>query len=160
MIIPVQVKPNQLVRRTLPFSKRFPSEFRCIRTEKSQTKEEGKKQNKFLGAKRQTKEIPQIERKLDNYEDDNNHLTMCMICSWEFPLQMDEREKNIHVNMCLEGNGEQNKKEFLESLTMANQLNREELSQTNPKMCPFCGKEFERGLMQHQAKCAKRIIKE
>ena len=42
-------------------------------------------------------------------------LRKCMICSWEFPNEMTVKEKNTHVNYCVDGRGEEHRKHYEES---------------------------------------------
>jgi len=48
-------------------------------------------------------------------EEDNNgdNLATCFLCGWNFLKGMTFEEKNHHINLCIEGKGEENKKEII-----------------------------------------------
>ena len=53
------------------------------------------------------------EKKEENEEQNKNELLKCFICNWEFMKGMSFQEKNTHINLCIEGKGEENKKELI-----------------------------------------------
>ena len=157
MIIPVTVKPNQFARRSIPFHKRFPIEFRCIRTEKAPPSNH----TQLLGNKRYKTSSNNKTNTHTNNKHSINELDssqICIICSWVFPKLMTEREKNNHINLCLEGKGEEHKKEYTASLSTAKYLNNDELSRYKVSLCPFCGKEYNKGLNRHKQRCVQTLI--
>jgi hypothetical protein len=40
----------------------------------------------------------------------------CFICNWTYPKDMDLREKNAHMNHCIEGRGENHRRSYLDNL--------------------------------------------
>ena len=48
---------------------------------------------------------------------DNSNIK-CLICDWEYPLEMNLDEKNAHINFCLEGEGSKHKNNFLSSMRL------------------------------------------
>ena len=46
-------------------------------------------------------------------ESKNDEISNCFLCGWEFLKGMSFQEKNTHINLCIEGKGEQNKKELI-----------------------------------------------
>lgn len=153
MIIPVIVKPNQFARRTIPFTQRFPLEYLCIRTEPKPPS--SKRKPRLLGNKRS---LPNpIHNTATNISFPNSSTT-CIICSWLFPKEMTESEKNTHVNLCLEGKGEKHKTEYIESLLTAHYINNDEQCHHNTHLCPFCGNEYRHNLLKHKLTCVKRFF--
>ena len=53
------------------------------------------------------------KNKKEEEEKEEDALVECFICGWTFLKQMDLQEKNTHINMCLEGKGEENKNEII-----------------------------------------------
>ena len=59
-------------------------------------------------------EINQDDIKNVEIEETNkDEITSCFLCGWEFLKGMSTEEKNIHINFCAEGKGEENKKELI-----------------------------------------------
>lgn len=55
------------------------------------------------------KDNEQKEEKIKN----EDVLIECFICGWKFLKGMSYEEKNTHINLCIEGKGEENKKELI-----------------------------------------------
>ena len=76
--------------------------------EKEKVEEVGeeKKEHKILINNEENKE-PELKEK------DEDTLIECFICGWKFIKELSIQEKNTHINLCLEGKGEENKKELI-----------------------------------------------
>ena len=48
-------------------------------------------------------------------DEENKKLVECFICQWKFLKQMSIQEKNQHINCCLEGKGEENIKQLIDT---------------------------------------------
>ena len=105
---------------------------------------------------------------LNSNDIDLNSNLKCLICDWEYPIEMSLDEKNAHINFCLEGEGNKHKSNFLSSLKLiqiaANgNINLEddkkkELNKNkNSNVCPFCSKTINlkngKTLDNHLMKC-------
>ena len=53
------------------------------------------------------------EEKKEEKAQSQDDISSCFLCGWEFLKGMSIQEKNTHINLCAEGNGEQNKKELI-----------------------------------------------
>ena len=53
------------------------------------------------------------EKKEESEEQNKDEILNCFVCGWEFLKGMSFQEKNTHINLCIEGKGEQNKKELI-----------------------------------------------
>ena len=72
------------------------------------------------------------KNKKEEEEREEDTLVECFICGWKFLKQMDLQEKNTHINMCLEGKGEENKKEIISTYKeIENLKNRDEQQNNN-----------------------------
>ena len=64
----------------------------------------------LVGQEPQTKKGEKYWEKMEENEEQNkNELLKCFICNWEFMKGMSFQEKNTHINLCIEGKGEENK---------------------------------------------------
>ena len=70
--------------------------------EQEKNKEAKKEEN-------ERKEEPKKEEK----KKEEEILSECFICGWQFLKEMNLQEKNTHINLCIEGKGEENKKEII-----------------------------------------------
>ena len=57
------------------------------------------------------------EEKKEEKAQSQDDISSCFLCGWEFLKGMSIQEKNTHINLCAEGNGEQNKKELISTYT-------------------------------------------
>jgi hypothetical protein len=77
------------------------------------------------------------ENKNDEKEEKINEnineeiLLECFICGWKFLKEMSIEEKNRHINMCLEGKGEENKKELISTYKELDNLRNNENRENN-----------------------------
>ena len=72
------------------------------------------------------------KNKKEEEEKEEDALVECFICGWTFLKQMDLQEKNTHINMCLEGKGEENKNEIISTYKeIENLKNRDEQQNNN-----------------------------
>ena len=74
------------------------------------------------------------EKEKEKEEEQNQDCELnCWMCGWEFLKGMSIQEKNTHINLCLEGKGEENKKELISTYTEIENLQRlnEENSNVN-----------------------------
>lgn len=51
----------------------------------------------------------------EHKKDDKNIQKYCFICEWVFLPEMTVQERNTHINMCMMGKGEENKRETIET---------------------------------------------
>jgi hypothetical protein len=76
--------------------------------------------------------------------------SVCIICKWNFPKKMTKDDKNIHMNYCLEGNGDEHKLSYLHSFGDyipydMNNYEKQDLEQPNnleQDICPLCSKPY------------------
>ncbi len=65
----------------------------------------------------QEKEKINIKEKVNEQKEEKikneDILIECFICGWKFLKGMSYEEKNTHINLCIEGKGEENKKELI-----------------------------------------------
>jgi len=66
------------------------------------------KENNEFEYEQKEEEIKEI-----NEKNENESLLDCVICGWKFLSEMSFEEKNRHINLCIEGKGEENKKELI-----------------------------------------------
>ena len=59
------------------------------------------------------------EKKEESEEQNKDEILNCFVCGWEFLKGMSFQEKNTHINLCIEGKGEQNKKELISTYAKA-----------------------------------------
>ena len=87
-------------------------------------------------------------------------LRKCMICSWEFPNEMTVKEKNTHVNYCVDGRGEEHRKHYEES-KIVEKINNMPIKEEDYEECPICSKPFKtknvKIKMNHIADCLKEF---
>jgi len=59
-------------------------------------------------------QFPKTRKKknIENYNENELDL-FCCICQWKFPIDLTDNEINVHTNLCLDGKGEENKKNHL-----------------------------------------------
>ena len=66
-----------------------------------------------LKRNKQENEIKEEIKEESNEEINGEEITKCILCNWEFLKGMSLHEKNTHINLCMEGKGEENKKELI-----------------------------------------------
>ena len=70
-------------------------------------------------------------------KNENIKFKKCPSCNWLFPKEISFQRINVHINKCLDGSGEKDKKIY-ENYTKYNQIN---ICDTNKyKSCPICNK--------------------
>ena len=69
-------------------------------------KEENKKEKKKINEKGKKKEEKEKEKEKKEEET-------CFVCGWKFLKELSIEEKNRHINLCIEGKGEENIKELI-----------------------------------------------
>lgn len=99
----------------------------------------------------------------------------CLICEWEYPKEMSIDEKNVHINFCLEGEGNKHRSNFLSSMKLINlainggmdsEDNKIQENNNDKKnnICPFCSKiiflRYGKTLDSHLLECYTRQEKE
>jgi len=47
---------------------------------------------------------------------DAKDIDTCLMCGWSFPHTFGGEEKNLHINRCMEGNGDEDKKHWAKCL--------------------------------------------
>jgi len=47
---------------------------------------------------------------------DAKDVDTCLMCGWTFPHSFGGEEKNVHINRCMEGNGDEDKKHWMRCL--------------------------------------------
>ena len=102
----------------------------------------------------------QSAQKNNNSPQKDNALIKCLICGWEYPEEMTVKEKSIHLNYCLEGKGETQKKTYLES-KIVSKFNHMPLEEKDYQSCPICSKLFKikniKIKMNHVADCMREF---
>ena len=109
---------NVLINYNKANGDRFPLSCHIKRKEKNddfnlddeEPKERGDdiKENNDYQDEQKEEEIKEI-----NEKNENGSLLDCVICGWKFLKEMSFEEKNRHINLCIEGKGEENKKELI-----------------------------------------------
>ena len=66
-----------------------------------------------------------------------NNFKKCPLCNWLFPKNMNIQRISIHINKCLDGNGENDKNKY-ENYTKYNQISIYDIIEY--KSCPICNK--------------------
>ena len=56
-----------------------------------------------------------IENEKSLSDEENKKLMECFVCQWKFLKKMSIQEKIQHINCCLEGKGEENIKQFIDT---------------------------------------------
>ena len=79
-----------------------------LEDENPKEREDDIKENNDYENERKEEEIKEI-----NEKNENESLLDCVICGWKFLREMSFEEKNRHINLCIEGKGEENKKELI-----------------------------------------------
>ena len=99
-------------------------EIELLREHNAQLKIQLEEQGLQLGKK---------EKEEEKEEQNQDCELNCWMCGWEFLKGMSIQEKNTHINLCLEGKGEENKKELISTYTEIENLQRlnEENSNVN-----------------------------
>ena len=95
------------------------------------------------------------------YLDNEFILESCIICQWDFPNFVTSKEKQAHLNYCVDGKGQQHREELINGRKFAQQL--EGLYQdadkatSKQKYCRFCDQWFslDRQLMMNHVKACK-----
>ena len=86
--------------------------------------------------------LPNKEEKIININNNFNfnqnniiikeEIPQCLNCQWHFPKNFTINEKNAHMDHCFEGNGKQDKENYISSITEVNKINEENpLKQNN-----------------------------
>ena len=81
-----------------------------LEEEEPKEKKEDKKLEINKKINKEKNNIIEEKQKEDIKGDD---LEECLICGWKFFKELSFEEKNGHINACIEGNGEKNKKELI-----------------------------------------------
>ena len=81
-----------------------------LEEEEPKEKKEDKKLEINKKINKEKNNILEEKQKEDIKGDD---LEECLICGWKFFKELTFEEKNGHINACIEGNGEKNKKELI-----------------------------------------------
>ena len=71
------------------------------------------------------------EEKEKEKEEEEDTLFECFICGWKFLKEMSFEEKKGHINLCIEGKGEKNKKEIISTYKELENLRNNEERQNN-----------------------------
>ena len=71
------------------------------------------------------------EEKEKEKEKEEDTLIECFICGWKFLKEMSFEEKRGHINLCIEGKGEKNKKEIISTYKELENLRHNEERQNN-----------------------------
>jgi hypothetical protein len=88
-----------------------------------------------LTSKNENIKFKKIKRKKEKFLQ--NEFKKCPSCNWLFPKEISFQRINVHINKCLDGSGEKDKKIY-ENYTKYNQIN---ICDTNKyKSCPICNK--------------------
>ena len=75
--------------------------------------------------------IQEKKQKEEKEEIKGDDLEECLICGWKFFKELSFKEKNSHINACIEGNGEKNKKELISTYREVELLRMNEEAQNN-----------------------------
>ena len=147
--------PLQRTRCTARKRVVIPIEFRCYRSS-SMNNHNNSVENEFKPLP--TKNNPRsllCKKRVRPIEEDNNDI--CMICNWKFPSTMIADEKNLHINLCLEGKGEQHRMDYMKSQEVQDMNNTEMKYHGKTNVCPFCLKEFRPNIIErHKKTCVQR----
>lgn len=98
----------------------------------------------------------QSNKKADIFET----LNCCPICYWLFPKELMMTDRNTHINKCIDGEGQQNKKKLLEKLALEH-LSNQPINVQDYKKCPICNKvlnyKLEKTKLNHITDCTKEF---
>lgn len=78
----------------------------------------------------------EVNKDKDSKEKKGEDLLQCFICGWDFLKEMSFEEKSRHINLCLEGKGEENKKEIISTYKEIQNLRNGEEEQENNNEIP------------------------
>lgn len=150
--IPLQRKVCTARKRVV-----IPKEFRCYRSPSVNNNNSNIVEFKPIPQKKNSNTLlcKKRVRPLEEEEEDNNDI--CMICKWKFPPMMIPDEKNLHINLCLEGKGEQHREDYMKSQEVQDMNNTEIKINGKTNVCPFCLKEFRpSNIERHKKNCVER----
>ena len=150
-------KNHTITKKIIPLSKTTKKSF----LHKKRQGDTTKKQSKFESINRaiidNDVEMSDVSVPKTN---NNDELRKCMICSWEFPDDMTVKEKNTHVNYCVDGRGEEHKKHYEEG-KIVEKINSMPIKEEDYEACPICSKLFKtknvKIKMNHIADCLKEF---
>lgn len=95
-----------------------------------------------------------------NSKKDKEELNKCIVCLWEFPIDMTVKEKNTHINYCVDGRGEEHRKHY-EEAKIVEKLNKMPIKEEDYESCPICSKAFKvknvKIKMNHIADCLREF---
>lgn len=95
-----------------------------------------------------------------NKEKLDDNFNKCPSCSWLFPKEMTIQRIDIHINKCLDGNGEKDKIKY-ENYFKYNIFSFNDSA--NYEKCPICNKIFNRFTQKnkfcHIQDCLKKLEK-
>lgn len=95
------------------------------------------------------------ERPFNNNNIENSN---CFVCNWNFPPEMTVQERETHINLCLDGNGEKHREDYMKSREIVEMTLHAEEYERSRCVCPFCNKRFSsQGIEKHKEKCAKQF---
>ncbi len=99
-----------------------------INYEEEENDDEDEKEKEKINIKEIIKDKNE-EQKIDNSNEEK--LLECFICGWIFLKEMSIEEKNRHINFCIEGKGEENKKELISTYKELENLRNNENRENN-----------------------------
>lgn len=92
-------------------------------------------------------------------EDQHDCIFYCMICNWKYPDEMIEKERQLHVNKCLDGKGREDKLNYLMSKATVIIDSQVSDSKSDYWYCPMCSKSLLTNIEDnHLQICAMKII--
>ncbi len=92
----------------------------------------------------------------NDIEDDSN--LYCILCSWRYPNEMDFKDKNEHINLCMDGKGEQHKKAWASSQRLINiAINQEDEKNLNGDNSSYKNRNSKDILGNYCSLCEKKI---
>ena len=100
-------------------------EFNFEDEEPKERGDEIKENNDYVDEQKE-EEIKEI-----NENNENESLLVCVICGWKFLSELSLEEKNRHINLCIEGKGEENKKELISTYKELENLRNNERAENN-----------------------------
>ena len=74
-------------------------------------------------------------------KDEKDLKKMCFVCRWVYPKDISMENINVHLNLCLEGKGEEHKTKYYQTKKIK-EMNDMPLEENNYEHCPICGKEL------------------
>lgn len=94
-----------------------------------------------------------------NEEKADNDLDKCIICQWKFLPEMSLEEKSNHIDLCLQGKGEENKKGIISTYNEIEVFkilsSKEKKEERKYNSCSFCHKEIKGDISEHEKNCVK-----